>query len=65
MDPRLYGDGYSFTLTRLLLLGPGGHRSVVAESLLARHQLLILNKMLLPGTGSYRICRGVFFMHLI
>ena len=30
------------TLTRLL--GPGGVRSIVAESLLLKHQLLLLNR---------------------
>ena len=30
------------TLARLL--GPGGRRSIVAESLLVKHQLLILNR---------------------
>jgi putative transposase len=32
------------TLARLLRLGPGGARSIVAESHLLKHQLLILNR---------------------
>ena len=33
-----------FLATLARLLGPGGVRSLVAESLLLRHQLLILNR---------------------
>jgi hypothetical protein len=38
------------TITRLL--GPGGLRSVAAESLLVKHQLLILNRSRLPASCS-------------
>ena len=37
------------TLARLM--GPGGLRSVVAESLLVKHQLLILNRSVLPSSS--------------
>jgi hypothetical protein len=33
-----------FIATLARLLGPGGARSIVAESLLLKHQLLILNR---------------------
>jgi hypothetical protein len=33
-----------FLATLVRLLGPGGVRSVVAESLLLKHQLLIMNR---------------------
>ena len=33
-----------FIVTVAKLLGPGGVRSVVAESLLIKHQLLVLNR---------------------
>ena len=35
------------------LLGPGGVRSIVAESLLLKHQLLLLNR---PGQRSPHLC---------
>jgi hypothetical protein len=37
------------------LAGPGGARSVVAESVLVKHQLLILNRSRIPGQLSVRI----------
>jgi hypothetical protein len=42
------------TLARLL--GPGGVRSLVAESLLLKHQLLIVNRS--PTTIAQSICGG-------
>ena len=41
------------TLARLM--GPGGLRSVVAESLLVKQQLLILNLLATPGAESPRV----------
>ena len=37
------------------LLEPGGVRSLVAESLLLRHQLLIVNR---TDTGNLYVCQG-------
>jgi hypothetical protein len=37
------------------LLEPGGVRSLVAESLLLRHQLLIVNR---TDTGKLYVCQG-------
>ena len=41
------------TLARLM--GPGGLRSVVAESVLVKQQLLILNRSAAPGAESLRV----------
>jgi hypothetical protein len=38
-----------------LLEPPGGVRSLVAESLLLKHQLLIVNR---TDTGNLYVCRG-------
>jgi hypothetical protein len=38
------GSFHHFLATLIRLLGPGGVRSIVAESLLLRHQLLIVNR---------------------
>jgi hypothetical protein len=37
------------------LLGPGGVRSLVAASLLLKHQLLIVNR---TDTGNLYLCQG-------
>ncbi len=37
------------------LLEPGGVRSLVAESLLLKHQLLIVNR---TDTGNLYVCQG-------
>jgi hypothetical protein len=42
------------TLARLA--GPGGVRSVVAESVLVRHQLLILNRG--GSVATLKVCRN-------
>ena len=42
-----------FLATLVRLLGPGGVRSIVAESLLLKHQLLLLNR---PGQRSPHLC---------
>jgi hypothetical protein len=48
-----------FISTLAQLLGPGGVRSLVAESFLLKHQLLILNR---PRKSS---CDGTFPVSLI
>ena len=48
LDMALMRDAATLTIHLLVtiahLLGPGGVRSIVAESLLVKHQLLILNR---------------------
>ena len=51
-----------FIATLALLFGPGGVRSLVAESLLLKHQLLIVNRSLRRSpdlTSSDRILAGL------
>jgi hypothetical protein len=49
-----------FIATLARLLGPGGARSIVAESLLLKHQLLILNRSRRrsPGHQPFQACAG-------
>ncbi len=43
-DEQFGGSSHPFLATLVCLLGPGGVRSIVAESLLLKHQLLIVNR---------------------
>ena len=43
-SPSCYHSSIHFLATLVRLLGPGGVRSIVAESLLLKHQLLIVNR---------------------
>ena len=54
-------------VTMVRLAGPGGLRSVVAESAMVRHQLLILNRGRKRGPnlrGSDRIAAGLLLLFL-
>ena len=47
-----------FIATLARLLGPGGARSIVAESLLLKHQLLIVNRPEAKTDGKIRLQVG-------